>query len=153
MRRNALYEALAAQLATGLLRVPPYNVQLVSRGFVHWEAADIQPAIYVETVRESSKSQRGQPNTWTAHLNIWVYQRWIDSEAQGAAALSNIQDGVDLVLSATGPNGSRNAQFAVNNLGGLCDYCALQGDGDVSSGFLSKQQAIARMPVVIVVAG
>lgn len=149
MKRNAIYSALLAQLQA--LQVGPYQVQVISQGFVPWDQADLQPAIYIDPRKEISKYVRGTPIVWTLHMDLWVYVKWADSVEQGTTELANIMDGVDAILSPTGPNGS--PQTAVNTLGGLVTYCALQGEGDVTSGALNKQQAIARMPVEILVPG
>jgi hypothetical protein len=153
MQRDAIYNALLGQLTTGLLNVPPYDVRVISRGFVHWEAADVQPAIYIAPKKEKGKYVRGTPTLWTIELDLYAYVQWTDSVAQGVTALALVMDGIDFVLSPTGPNGSRNAAMAVNTLGGLAHYCALQGEAEISGGFLNKQQTIARMPVEIVVPG
>lgn len=153
MQREAIYSAVLSQLTTGLLNVPPYDVPVIERGFVHWEAADVQPAIYIAPKKELGKYVRGTPTLWTITLDLYVYVRWTDSVTQGVKALGLVMDGVDFVLSPTGPNGSRNAGMAVNTLGGLAHYCALQGEAQVSGGFLNKQQTIAVMPVEIVVPG
>lgn len=154
MIRSPIYKAITQQLTVGLVNVPPYGVQSVSRGFVHWENCDNQPAIYVVPVKENNTYKAGTPNRWLLHCELWVYVRWVDSVQQGSDALATIMDGIELVLSPTGPNGSRGGtQGAVNTLGGLVTYCALQGPGDISNGFLNGSQSIARMPLEILVPG
>lgn len=152
MTRDAIYAALLSQLATGLAAAP-YNVTNVSRGFVHWEQCDVQPAVFVVPNKEIGEYVRGTPVKWTLAIDLYVYVRWADSVDQGVTALAQIMDGIDAVLSPTGPNGSKNAGQAVNTLGGLVQYCALKGACEVSGGFLNRQQTIARMPVEIMVAG
>lgn len=151
MQRNQVYKALSNQLAVGLINTPPWNVLVVSRGFVSWSQADLQPAIYVVPVKESSQYQRGLPNKWLVQCDVYVYCRWTTTPEDGAEALANLMDGVDYVLSPTGPNAI--PPVAVNTLGGLVSYCALQGSGEVSIGFLNQNQAVARMPVEILIPG
>ena len=153
MTRDPIYEALLAQLTEGLLNVAPYNVLNVDRGFVHWEQCDVQPAVFVVPNKEVGEYVRGTPVKWVLTPDLYIYVRWQDNVSQGVRALSQIQDGIDYVLSPTGPNGSRNAAQAVNTLGGLVSYCALKGAAEISGGFLNRQQTIARMPVEIMVAG
>ena len=152
MQRDPIYAALTNQLAA-LINQSPYDVQIVSRGFVPWESADLQPAIYVVPVTEEGIYKRGLPSKWLFKVDLYVYVKWVDSVQQGVTSLAQIMDGIDLTLSPLGPNGGQGADNGyVNTLGGLCVYCALQGTAEISGGFLNKSQAIARMPVEIVVA-
>jgi hypothetical protein len=152
MKRDAIYAALLAQLSTGLAAAP-YNVSNVSRGFVHWEQCDVQPAVFIVPNKEVAEYVRGTPVKWTLTPDLYVYVRWQDSVSQGVTALAQIMDGIDAVLSPTGANAAPNAGQIVNTLGGLVQYCALRGAAEISGGFLNRQQTIARMPVEIVVAG
>jgi hypothetical protein len=157
MQRDPIYAALVNQL--NALTLAPLTsqygfVQVVSRGFVSWEQADAQPAIYVVPLTEKAEYKRGLPTKWWFKLDLYVYVRWIDSVAQGVTALTQVMDGIDFVLSPMNPpnagQGSDNG--FVNTLGGLCSYCALQGEAEISGGFLNRQQTVARMPMEIVVA-
>jgi len=151
MQRDKLYAALQTQLAA--LQAAPYNVLVVSRGFVLWDAANAQPAIYIVPRQEKAEYVRGVPVKWLISADIYVYVRWTDSVLQGTTTLAQIMDGVDHILSPTGPNGSPSGNTAVNTLGGIAVYCALQGSCEISAGFLNRQQTVARMPVDIMVAG
>lgn len=153
MQRNAVYNALLQQLVVGLLQVPPYNVLAVSRGFVPWELQEEQPAVFIVPKQERAEYKMGFPNKWFIALDLYVYVRWVDSIQQGVVLLAQIMDGIDLTLSPVGVNGSFNSAQAVNTLGGLATYCALQGEAEISGGFLNKQQTIARMPLEILVPG
>lgn len=153
MQRDQIYAALLAQLTA--LTVSPYLVQVVSRGFVPWEAADIQPAIYIVPKNEKGEYKRGLPTKWIIEIDLYVYVRWTDSVNQGVTALAQIMDSIDYILSPIGPNGGQPSDNGyVNNLNGTFGviYCALQGQAEVSGGFLNKSQTVARMPVEIMVA-
>jgi hypothetical protein len=151
VQRDPIYNALLVELQQ--LQVAPYNVKVVSRGFVPWENADQQPAIYIVPVTEEGIYKRGLPTKWTIKLDLYVYARWKNSVVQGVTRLAEIMDGIDLILAPVGPNaGPQGDNGYVNTLGGLCSYCALQGAAQVSGGFLSQNQTIARMPVEILVA-
>jgi hypothetical protein len=152
VQRDPIYAALTAQLAV-LTQAPNPVAAVVSRGFVPWEAADAQPAIYIVPVQEEAIPQRGLPNKYLIHLDLYLYVRWTDSVAQGVTALAQLQDQVDAIISPVGPNAGIDGDNGfVNTLGGLVVYCALKGAADISGGFLNKSQAAARMPVEIMVA-
>jgi hypothetical protein len=152
MQRDPLYSTLVAELQAALTQ-EPYNVQVVSRGFVPWDVADSMPAVYLAPSSEEAKYQRGLPTKWLVKCELWVYVKWTDSVAQGVTALAQIQDGIDACLAPAGVNaGPLGDNGYVNTLGGLCVYCALSGSGEVSGGFLNQNVAIARMPVEILVA-
>ena len=152
MQREAIYTALVDQLSA-LKSGPNPSVVVVSRGFVVWDTADQQPAIYIVPVREVAQYSRGVPTKWTVHVELYVYVRWTDSVSAGVTQLSAVLDAIDNVLSPLGPNASPRAGLSVNTLGGLADYCAIQGAVEISAGFLSKSQTVARVPLEIVVAG
>lgn len=152
MQRDPIYAALLNQLLS--LTKAPYSVlQVASRGFVPWDQASLQPAAYVVPVTEEAQYKRGLPTKWLLKIDLYVYVKWVDSVAQGVTALAQVMDKIDYILSPTGPNGGAHSDNGfVNNLGGLVTYCALQGAGDVSGGFLNQSQTIARMPVEVMVA-
>lgn len=158
MQRDPIYAAVVTQLSA--LMVPPLSqtygppVLVVSRGFVPWERADDQPAIYLVPLTEKAEYRRGLPTKWWFKLDLYLYVRWVDSVDQGVTALAKIMDGIDFVLSPMNPPnaGQSGDNGFVNTLGGLCSYCALQGEAEISGGFLNQQQCVARMPMEIVVA-
>lgn len=153
MQRDPIFAALLNQLTA--LTVSPYTVQEVSRGFVPWEAADEQPAIYIVPGTETAEYKRGLPTKWIIHCELWVYVRWVDSVVTGVTALAQLMDSIDYILSPLGPNGGvRSDNGYVNNLNGTPGvvYCAIQGTSEVSGGFLNKSQTVARMPIEIMAA-
>lgn len=150
MQRDPIYAALKTQLTA--LTVAPYPVLVVSRGFVMWDQADAQPAIYIAPGSEMGDYKMGLPTKWLIKLDLYVYVKWVDDIEQGVTLLAQVMDGIDYILSPTGPNGVGNGNQFVNTLGGLAQYCALSGPAEVSGGFLNRSQSIARMPVEILVA-
>jgi len=153
LQRDPVYAALLAQLVA--LTAPPYSVQVVSRGFVPWDQADLQPAIYIVPKTENTVSKRGMPNTTLFAIDLYVYVRWVDNVEQGVTALAQTMDAVGFILDPLGPNGGFHSDNGVvNNLNGLAgvQWCALQGTAEISGGFLNKSQTIARMPLEIMVA-
>jgi hypothetical protein len=151
MQRDPIYAAIVTQLSA--LIAAPYNlVQVVSRGFLVWDQASLQPAIYIVPVTEAGEYKRGLPTKWKLTIDLYVYVKWVDSVNQGVTALAQIMDAIDYILSPTGPNGVKMDNGYVNTLGGLVVYCALQGAADISGGFLNQSQTIARMPVEVSVA-
>ena len=152
MQRNTLYAALLNELQTSLT-ADPYNVSIVSRGFVPLEAANQFPAVYLVPVTEEAKYTRGLPTKWVIKCDIWVYVKWVDSVVQGVVPLAQIMDGIDATLSPVGINaGPLGDNGYVNTLNGLAVYCALSGTTELSGGFLNQNVSIARMPVEIMVA-
>jgi hypothetical protein len=151
LQRDAIYAALLGQLEA--LLVPPYAAQVVSRGFVPWDQADLQPAIYIVPNTENVISAKGFPNKVQFKIDLWVYVRWTDTVEQGVTALAQFMDSIDYILNPLGPNGGPHGDngFA-NTLGGLAQWCALQGTAEISGGFLNKSQTIAKMPLEIMVA-
>lgn len=151
MKRDPIYQALLTQVSA--LVASPYSlIKLASRGFVTWDQALVQPCVYIVPVTEEGEYKRGLPTKWKFKIDLYVYVKWVDSVQQGVTALAQVMDGIDLILSPTGPNGGAlSSNGFVNNLGGLADYCALSGTADISGGFLNQQQTIARMPVEVVV--
>lgn len=149
MQRDPIYAALLEQLQQ--LQAPPYNVLTVSRGFVTWDACNDQPAIFIVPKTEKGKYVMGLPTEWTITLDLYVYVRWTDSVLQGVSDLAKVMDGIEAILSPVGVNAGQAEGF-VNTLGGLVDYCALQGEADISGGYLNGSQTVARMPVEIIVA-
>jgi hypothetical protein len=151
LQRDPIYAALLNQLLA--LQADPYLVPVVSRGFVTWDAADIQPAVYIVPMTEVTTSKRGMPNTTLFNIDLYVYVRWTDTVNQGVTALAQVMDAIDYILSPLGPNGGFHSDNGVvNNLGGLAQWCALQGPSEISGGFLNKSQTVARMPLEIMVA-
>jgi len=156
VQRDPIYAALLNQLlalTTNQQYLDQYgNILVASRGFVPWDQADAQPAIYIVPLTEKGDYKRGLPTKWMFKLDLYVYVRWVDTVAQGVTALAQVQDGIDYVLSPTGPNGGILSDNGfVNNLNGLAVYCALSGEAEISGGFLNKQQTVARMPMEIMV--
>lgn len=150
MQRDPLYAAVVTQLQP--LMKQPYGVQVISRGFVMWDQADAQPAIYMAPGTETGNYKMGLPTKWMIKLDLYVYVRWVDDVEQGVTLLAQIMDGIDFQLSPTGPNGVRVNNQWVNTLGGLAQYCALSGPAEISGGFLGRNQSVAKMPVEIMVA-
>lgn len=153
LQRDPIYAALLTQLQA--LLAAPYLVQVVSRGFVPWDQADLQPAVYIVPMTEDTVAKRGMPSTTLFKIDLYVYVRWTDNIAQGVTALAKTMDAVGYILDPLGPNGGFNSDNGVvNNLNGLAgvQWCALQGVAEISGGFMNKSQTIARMPLEIMVA-
>lgn len=146
MKRRPIIDALLAQLQA--LTAEPYEVQVISQGYVVWSDADIQPAIYYVPVREEAKYSSGLPTKWMMHGDLWVYVRQSTIEL-GVQTLMDLMDGIEEVLSPMGSNGMPTKS---NTLGGLVTYCAIQGQAEISGGFLNQQQTVARIPIEILTA-
>lgn len=146
MRRRKIIDALLKQLE--VLTQEPYEVQVISQGYVVWSDADIQPALYYVPVREEAKYSSGFPTKWLMHGDLWVYVRAGTSEL-GVQTLMDLMDGIEDALSPVGPAGMPTK---TNTLGDLATYCAIQGQAEISGGFLNQQQVVARIPIEILTA-
>jgi hypothetical protein len=147
MQREPIYTAIVNQLTA--LTLPPYNlVKLVSQGFVTWDDAPQQPAIYVVPVTETAQYRMGLPTKWMIHAEIWIYV-YSTTASLGVQVLASILDAIDLIFSPVAANGQPTE---VNTLGGLVSYCAIQGETNISGGFINQTQAVARLPLEVLVA-
>jgi hypothetical protein len=154
VQREPIYQALLGQLQQ--LQAPSSSYAatwpslVVSRGFVHWEDATVQPAIYIVPVKETAIYKKGLPTKWMVEVELYLYVR-ADSIDLGVQNLSALLDAVDATLSVFNTTNAGGPTFA-NTLGNLAVYCAIQGAIDISGGFLNGQQAVARVPIEIMVA-
>ena len=152
MVREPIYQALIGvlqQLQTGSYAQQFPNL-VVSRGFVMWDEADVQPAIYLVPKTETAEYRRGLPTKWKMTMDLYIYVR-ADSISLGVQNLSLLMDAIDAVLSPLGANAGSPNDF-VETLGGLVVYCAIQGATDISGGFLNGLQTVARMSLEVIVA-
>jgi hypothetical protein len=160
MKRDAIYTALLNELSALTAvplqtdpNIPPDFVRVVSRGFVTWDNADVQPAVYIVPVTEEAILKKGFPNKYLFKVDLYVYVRWTDAVATGVTALAQVMDAIDTILSPIGGNaGPHGDNGFTNTLGGLCQWCGLSGAAEISGGFLNKNQTVARMPIEIMVA-
>lgn len=154
MQREAIYTALMGVLGQ-LQQVPlntPWPNLALSRGYVNWDDAPYQPAIYLVPKHEKSVYVRGLPIKWVIHCELFVYVK-ADTVNLGVINLSQLLDAIDSVLSPLGPNaGPSGGNGFVDTLNGLAVYCAIQGEIVISGGWLNNAQTVAQVPLEIMVA-
>lgn len=154
MKREPIYDALLLQLQQ--LQSAPYvttwpTIQ-VSLGFKTYEDAQIQPALFLVPMKEHATYVRGLPTKWMLHAELWIYVR-SDSINLGVQNLNALLDAVDSILSPLGTNaGPLGDNGYVDVLGGLVQYVAIQGEVEISGGYLQNNQTVARVPLEILVA-
>lgn len=143
MQRSPIYNALLAQVQG--ITSAPYSlaVPVIELGLVHWEEQTVQPAVFVDPETETPSTVRGQPTKQVLQVSIWIYTR-NEGKQKGLLALIPIMDAIDKIL--------KQAPGAIpyaNTLGGLVSSCALNGQTQISGGYLGTQ-SVARMGVEIV---
>jgi hypothetical protein len=154
MKREPIYDALLGLLQQ--LQSPPYvttwpTIQ-VNLGFRTYEDAQIQPAIFIEPLKEAAVYQRGLPTKWKLQAAVWVYVR-SDTINLGIQNLNAFMDAIEAILSPVGSNaGAPSDNGYVLTLNELVQYAAIQGEVEISGGYLQNNQTVARIPLEILVA-
>lgn len=139
--REAVYSTLFAKLQS----VP--GLTTVSRRLQNVQ--DVQPeafpAAYQLQGKQSTKYAGANPasNSWRADWLLYAYDS--DPASAPSIQLNSLIDAAVAVLAP--PPG-----FDKQSLGGLVEYCAIDGDIEVFEGVLGDR-AIAVLPIVIVLAG
>jgi len=130
------------------------GVVYASRIFKTWDDIDTQPAIIMVKDRENTIQSKGMPNQWLLRGSLLIYVRYDDPNMVPMTALNNILTAVEKAFERQ-PNETRNPNSNYpdtrdfnTNLGGLCDYCAIDGEIETDSGALG-QQSVAIVPFVI----
>lgn len=154
MKREPIYDALLAQLQqlqTGTY-ITTWPTMQVNLGFKTYEDTQIQPAVFLTPMKEQATYVRGLPTKWMLFAEIWVYIR-SDTVSLGVQNLNALLDAIDAILSPLGANaGPMSDNGFVDTLGGLVQYVAIQGEVEISGGYLQNNQSVARIPLEILVA-
>lgn len=138
MNREPIYSALFAKLAGSAGYVT------TSRRLKHWNDVqpEQQPALYLAQKGEIALTVRGQPTKWTLTVDVYVYVRTTGEQSPGPL-LNNLLDAIEAALA---PNAIENAQ----TLGGLCEWCRIEGAIETDEGTLGDQ-AVAIIPIHLLV--
>ena len=148
--REILFSTLFERVAT------IEGIVYASRIFKTWDDLDAsqQPAIIMVKDRESTIPSKGMPNQWMLRGSLLVYVRYDDPKMVPMTALNNILTAIEKAFERQ-PNEARNPNASFpdtrdynTNLGGLCDYCAIEGEIETDSGALG-QQSVAIVPFLI----
>lgn len=136
--RETIFAALFAKITA----VP--GVTTVSRRLKHWADVprDQQPAIFMAQGRQTVKTVRGQPPVWTMSVDIYIYCQTNNVGSPGEA-LNPLIDAIEAALAG---NMAENTQ----TLGGLVEWCRIEGSIETDEGTLGDQ-AVAIIPISILV--
>lgn len=136
MNREPIYAALWTKLSVG------YPWKTASRRLLHWNDVSLQkqPALFMAQAGESARREKGQPTIWTFKVDLYVYV----STAGGLAPGPILNPVLDFITNALEPGPVEEKQ----TLGGLCDFCRIEGDIETYEGTLGDQE-VAMVPVLI----
>lgn len=132
--REAIYTALATLLAG----IPGLTV---SRRLKHW--SDVpksqQPALFIAQRTETAATQSGQPTRWTLHCDLYLYCHSADAAVPPISVANGILDQITAAL-------AMNDALGRQTLGGLVQYCRIQGAIQTDEGVLDDQ-SVCIIPV------
>jgi hypothetical protein len=136
--REPIFAALFAKLTASA------GYATSSRKLKHWSDVprDQQPALFLAQGRQSVKTVRGQPSVWTLSAEVYVYVNTSGFSNPGSA-LNPLMDAIEAALAG---NQGENTQ----TLGGLVDWCRIEGSIETDEGTLGDQ-AVAIIPISILV--
>jgi hypothetical protein len=136
IQREPIYAALFALMSgtAGFLTT--------SRILKHWDdvSPGSQPALFMAQGQQIANTERGKPTRWTLEAKVYVYVR-TDGNVVPSTVLNPILDAIEAALQG---NAAENTQ----TLGGLVDYCRIDGAIETDEGTLG-QQAVAIIPISI----
>lgn len=137
MNREPLYAALFARLAA----IP--GLKTASRRLRHWSdvGASEQPALFLAQKSETAQTVTGQPTRWALTADVYLYVNTPAPQSPGQA-MNPLLDAIEAALAPDSP--ARNA----NTLGGLAQYCRIEGAIETDEGTLGDQ-AVAIVPIQI----
>jgi hypothetical protein len=138
--REAIYAALFAKVSQAA------QFATISRRLQHWTdvSPGAQPALYQAQVDETAHTQPGPglPTTFLLRVDLYIY-----ANTQGDATLSPstiLNPLIDAALAAIAPNAVTGKQ----TLGGLVDYCQVDGRLVTDEGVLGDQ-GVCIIPIVM----
>ena len=138
INREAIFAALFAKLGASA----GYVVK--SRRLKHWNDVPKidQPALFMAQGTQTAQTVRGYPTIWTLNVDVYIYVR-TDGGADPGPLLNPLLDALEAALA---PNAAENTQ----TLGGLCEWCRIEGAIETDEGTLGEQ-AVAIVPISILV--
>ncbi len=141
MNREPIYAALFQLLSA----VP--GVVTASRILRHWSdvPADSQPALFqVQKSEEADWRGMGLPTKWVCSVEIYLYARTSDKDAQTPSQVLNpIIDAIEAAM--------KPAPGQEQTLGGLVSHCRIQGKVETDEGVLGDQGVVI-VPITLVTA-
>jgi hypothetical protein len=138
INREAIFAALFALLSSS----GAYTT--ASRRLQHWNdvSKSAQPALYMAQGAQVARTVRGYPTVWTLSVDVYIYVR-TDGGLNPGPIINPLLDAIEAALA---PNAAENTQ----TLGGLCEWCRIEGAIETDEGTLGDQ-AVAIIPISILV--
>jgi hypothetical protein len=136
--RETIYAALFAKVSQAA------NFETVSRRLQHWTdvSASAQPALFQAQIDETSQTVPGLDTVFVLRVDLYVY-----ANTQGDSSLSPstiLNPLIDAVLATLAFDPISNKQ----NLGGLVEYCVVDGRIVTDEGVLGNQ-GVCIIPIVM----
>lgn len=136
MVRDAIYAALFAKLSTLTTAF-----STLSRRLQHFDdvPASAQPALFLSVGNHTVMVTTGQPSKWVMSAELYIYARTDGKQVAGSVLLPLL----DAITNALAPDDIGNYRLT---LGGLVEYCRIEGDVQIHEGDLGDQ-AIMIVPI------
>lgn len=138
MNRQSIYNAVFARLQT----MSGFNT--ISRRLKHWSDVSRaeQPAAFLSFKSEVGTGETGVPNKWLTEFDVYIYANTPEPDSP-SDKLGELLDEVEKAI-----NDTTNPITNVNTLGGLVEYCRIDGVIETDEGTLGDQ-AVAIVPIKI----
>lgn len=137
MNREAIYQALFDKLSA----IP--GIKTKSRRLRHW--TDVtqgeQPALFQTEGKQSGQNMTGLPTKWTLAVDVYLYVKTPAPQVPGTV-MNPLLDAIEAALAPDNP--IKNT----NTLGGLVEWCRIEGTIETDEGTLGDQ-AVAVVPILI----
>lgn len=136
MIRDAIYAALFAKL-TALSA----SFVTISRRLQHFDdvPSGAQPALFLTVGNHNVDVTTGRPSRWVMGAELYVYARTDGRQVAGSVLLPLL----DVIANTLAPDDLVNYRLT---LGGLVEYCRIEGDVQIFEGDLGDQ-AIMIIPL------
>ena len=140
MNREPIYQALFT-LASGSA-----SFLTKSRRLRHWSevSPSEMPALFMTQKTESAKTQTGLPTIWTLSVDLYLYVESADVNVAPATLLNPLLDAITNLFDPP-------AQSGRQTLGGLVQYCRVNGNIETDEGILGNM-AVAIIPIEVLTA-
>lgn len=134
MNREPIYAAIFALVAS----TPGFVT--TGRKLLHWNDVQPhqQPALFQAQKRETATQSTGRPTVWGGAVDLYVYANTAGAVSPGTV-LNPLLDAIDALFEhhpARGPQ----------TLGGLVQWCRIEGTIETSEGTLGDQE-VAIIPI------
>jgi len=129
------------------LTVTAAGFRTTGRKLLHWsQISGGQPALYVvDAEEELPASSENMPRTSTMAAELWIYTQGKERpDGSSPKALNALLDAIETTLAPDPITG-------LQTLGGVVHHCWIEGRIDKAPGHYPENQAVAVIPIVMVV--